>query len=80
MKILLFGSLSEAVGREVQFDLPSQGCSVAELRQLLADSRADLAALTRPTVRACIDQVIAREDFIVRPEHEVAFLPPLSGG
>ena len=77
MKILLFGRLGETIGREIDFDLPEAGCTVAELRAALAERHGGLAA---ETVRACIDHEIAPETALVRPGQEVAFIPPLSGG
>jgi len=77
MKILFFGRLSETIGREIDFDLPAGGCTVAELRAALATRHEGLAA---ESVRACIDHEIAPESALVLPTHEIAFIPPLSGG
>ena len=80
MKILLFGSLGQEIGREIAADRPPGGCSVAALRQRLAAQDPAYAALARPSIRACVDQVIVAEDFVIHSGHEVAFVPPLSGG
>jgi sulfur-carrier protein len=77
MRILLFGRLAETIGREIDFDLPDGGCTVAELRAALAKEHGGLAAAS---VRACIDHEIAPESALVLPGQEVAFVPPLSGG
>ncbi|MBV9883945.1 MAG: MoaD/ThiS family protein [Sphingomonadaceae bacterium] len=77
MKILFFGRLGETIGREIEHELPPQGCTVAELRAALAKTHGVLAA---ESVRACIDHEIAPETALVLPRHEVAFIPPLSGG
>jgi len=77
MKILFFGRLGETIGREIEFDLPAEGCTVAELRAALAETHGALGA---GTVRACIDREIAPESALVLPGHEIAFVPPLSGG
>ena len=77
MKILFFGRLSETIGREIDVDLPTDGCTIAELRARLAEVHGDLGA---STVRACIDREIVSESARVLPGQEVAFLPPLSGG
>lgn len=74
MKILFFGRLAESLGREAEVDVPASGCTVAELRQRLGE---DVAS---PGIRACIDQLMVGEEERVLPHHEVAFLPPLSGG
>ena len=77
MKILFFGRLGETIGREIHFDLPAGGCTVAELRSALAERHGALAAAS---VRACIDHEIAPETALVLPSQEIAFIPPLSGG
>ena len=77
MKILLFGRLGETIGREIYFDLPDGGCTVAELRSALSRTHGALAAAS---VRACIDHEIAPETALVLPGQEIAFIPPLSGG
>jgi molybdopterin converting factor small subunit len=74
MKILFFGSLADSLGRELELDLPQTGCTVAELRLRLGE------AVSSPGVRACIDRTLVAENARVLPEHEVAFVPPLSGG
>lgn len=81
MEILFFGRLGEQFGHTVEIDPPGVGWTVAELREALC-SRSDLfrGALSNPSVRACVDQVIAREDLPVRQGQEIAFIPPVSGG
>jgi molybdopterin converting factor small subunit len=71
MKILLLGRLADSLGREIELDLPEAGCTVSELRHRLGGMAG---------ARACIDRAIAPETARVLPHHEVAFVPPLSGG
>lgn len=81
MKILFFGGLAESLGRELELDVPDAGCTVAELRHRLAGAVPEAAGqLSSSRVRACIDQVIVAESARVLPRHEIAFVPPLSGG
>lgn len=80
MKILLFGQLAERFGREIDGDVPPEGCSVAALRRRLVDSDPSWEPLGRTSARACVDRTIVPEDHLVRPGQELAFLPPLSGG
>ena len=81
MKILFFGGLAESLGRELELDVPDAGCTVAELRQRLADAMPQAAGkLASSRARACIDQAIVAETARVLPGHEIAFVPPLSGG
>ncbi len=81
LKISFYGSLGDRIGREAELDLPTAGCTVAELRQRLIaafpDAEADLA---RPSLRACVGDIIVGEDHRVQGDQSVEFFPPLSGG
>lgn len=81
MQIHLYGSLGERIGRAAEVDLPQGGCAVASLRQMLAEAHPDAAEeLLRPSLRACVNDVIVGEEFIVQPGASLEFFPPLSGG
>jgi molybdopterin converting factor small subunit len=75
MRVLLFGRVADALGRELQVDLPAAGCTIAELRRLIG---AD--ALLKPGVRASIDRQVVADDAFVAPGAEVAFFSVFSGG
>ena len=75
MRVLFFGRVADQLGRERQVDLPAGGCTISQLRGLIA---AEL--LSRPGVRASIDKQIVGEDALVRPGAEVAFFSVFSGG
>ena len=81
MRITFFGKLGDRIGRDVDVDLPAARCSVAELRRHLAErypaAAEDLAART---LRACVDEAIVPESYMIGPDQTVEFLPPLSGG
>lgn len=81
MEILFFGRLGEQFGRKVEIDPPGESWTVAEIREALC-SRSELfrGALSKPGVRACVDQAMAPEHLPVRRGQEVAFIPLLSGG
>ncbi len=80
MRISLFGSLAEAIGREVELPL-AEGGSVADARRgLIERYPAAAATLARPEVRACLGDRIVGEDETVPAGAELAFFPPLSGG
>ena len=80
-RILFFGSLAERLGRETAVELPAEGCTVAELRCLLAERDQDFAAaLGQPGVRASADKELVRDDQRVTPGQEISFFPILSGG
>lgn len=81
MHILFFGKLGDTIGREILIEPPTAGCTVSELRGLLASRFPHAAAdLARPGLRACVDDAIVGEDFRVAADGTVEFLPPLSGG
>ena len=81
MKISFFGRLGDRIGREVEVDLPASRCSVAELRRHLAE-RFPAAAddLASRTVRACVDEAIVPESYMIGTGQRVEFFPPVSGG
>jgi molybdopterin converting factor small subunit len=80
VKIKFYGSLGEAIGREVGVDVPA-GTSVADLRRLLANRFPDAAeSIASPGFRACVADEVVGEDHRLEGGEEVEFLPPLSGG
>jgi molybdopterin synthase sulfur carrier subunit len=81
IRVLFFGRVADALGREVEVATPVGGCSLAELRERLgALGEAARAALARCDVRAAVDQVIADDSCWVSPRQEVAFFSMFSGG
>lgn len=80
MKVIFFGKLRDALGDESDL-VAEQGETVAQLRRRLADLHPIASRdLLNPGVRACVDDEIVTEDFIVGDRESVEFLPPLSGG
>jgi molybdopterin converting factor small subunit len=80
MKILFFGKLRDALGDEREL-AGEEGETVARLRGRLADLHPEAAGvLLNPGARACIDDAIVGEDFVVAGDNRVEFFPPLSGG
>lgn len=80
MKIRFYGSLGEAIGREVEIEAPAGG-TVAELRRKLLDAHPTAAgSLSKLSTRACVDGTILGEDATLNPGDQVEFFPPLSGG
>ena len=81
MRIHSFGKLGELIGRELEIDVPPGGCTVAELRGLLAGRYPHAEhELASASLRACINDVIVGEQFPIPPGAAVEFFPPLSGG
>lgn len=77
-RVLLFGRLADVAGWRER-DIPAR--SLADLRgRLAADDPALFEALQGPAVRTAVDQELVSLDVELRPDSEVAFLPPMSGG
>ena len=79
MKLLLYGNLAEAIGREVELDV-APGATVATARRALATRFPDAAAMLARGVCGCIGDVIVGDEEIVPEGAALAFFPPLSGG
>ena len=78
MRVLLYGRLADAIGRQVDVDTP-RGSSIGELRRELA-GRHPAAAQTLGRSRACVGRSLVRDDHVLTTGDEVEFLPPVSGG
>jgi len=75
MRVLFFGRVADALGRERDVELPPAGCTIAELRRLIS---AEVLAVKG--VRASLDKQIVGEEALVSPGAEVAFFSVFSGG
>ena len=79
VRIRLFASLREAVGRsEVELDL-AEGATAEEAWERLAGEHAGLAA-RRARLTAAVNRSYAPFDTPLRDGDEVVFVPPVSGG
>lgn len=80
MRMIYYGKLREMLGEERQIPFEAAE-TVARLCRRLARLYPDAAAdLLSPRARACVENVIVGEDFVVSGHDAVEFLPPLSGG
>src|SRR4051794_22824644 len=76
VKILLYGRLADAIGREIALDRPS--CTVEELRRDLGERHPGLADVLDRSRAVATNTVIGDDQFI--PQNgEVEFLPPVCG-
>ena len=78
-RVLFFGKVAEAMGREHEVDVPADGCTIADLRKLIA-AQTGADALLQKGVRASVDKQVAGEEALVSHESEVAFFSVFSGG
>jgi len=76
VRVLLFASWSDALGAELDLDLPA-GAKVADLLSALT-ARVSGKSLPRPMV--ALNQRYARPDAVIAPGDEVAIIPPVAGG
>ena len=72
--IHFYGRLAEQLGPSRSIELAENGCTIAELRQLIGDVAA------RSGVKAAVRDQIVGDDFRIGGGDEVDFFPPLSGG
>ncbi|HEY5412119.1 MAG TPA: MoaD/ThiS family protein [Caulobacteraceae bacterium] len=79
LRILLFGRISDALGRQIETAIPETGCTVGELRRLVVDQTSS-EVLLQKGVRASVDKQVVGDDAMVRPDSEVAFFSVFSGG
>jgi len=76
LRVLLFASWSDALGPQVDVDLPD-GARVSDLLAALGE-RAGGKSLPRPVV--AVNQRYARPDAVIAAGDEVAIIPPVAGG
>ena len=79
LKIFLFGRVSDLLGRQIEALVPEAGCTVGELRRLIAE-QTGLDILLQKGARASVDKRIVQDDAFIRPSAEVAFFSVFSGG
>ena len=80
MRIEFFGKLRDALGDFTEL-AAVESETVGDLRRRLARGHPSAASeLLGPRVRACVDDTVVGDDFVVDGHERVEFLPPLSGG
>ena len=79
VRVRLFAVLREVVGREeVEIDGPEE-LTVGQLWEQLVADHPDLDGYGR-SIQFAVNHDFASRDTPLKPEDEVAFLPPVSGG
>ena len=79
LKILLFGRVSDLLGRQIEALVPEAGCTVGELRRLIAEQTGS-DILLQKGARASVNKQIVQDDAFIHPDTEVAFFSVFSGG
>jgi molybdopterin synthase sulfur carrier subunit len=82
IRVRYFGALREAMGRgEAALDLPSSVKTGRDLVNMLAAQFPHAAAqLNSPALRIALDHTITPLDATLAGAHEVALMPPMTGG
>ena len=78
MRIVLYGRLRDAIGREIELDAP-EGSAVADIRRQLADDYPGEAVSLRRS-RSFADDRLVGDDHVPSNGTSLEFLPPVSGG
>ena len=79
MKILFYGRLADALGNAIDIDTP-ETCTIARLRELVADRTPAAAGVLGARVRAGVGDQFVDDAHIVGSGETVEFLAPVSGG
>lgn len=80
-KICFYGRIADALGYELEIPVPREGCTIGELRALIAGlDPAAADSILRPGIRGAIDDGFVGDGAIVRPGQRIEFMSPLSGG
>ncbi|MFZ5619365.1 MAG: MoaD/ThiS family protein [Pseudomonadota bacterium] len=81
VRVLFFGRLADAFGRERAATLASHSESVRMLTERIASKEpALMSALSATRVRFAVGDEIVPDDRIVADGDEISVLPPFSGG
>ncbi len=78
LKIVFFGSLKSYFGSQLQMNVTKGSNLVLLVKQL-----ADMVPDSIPMLGSCkiaVDSELKSEDFSIVQSHEIAILPPFSGG
>ncbi len=79
IQVKLFARAKELANSELISVLVSEGITVEELRQAIAEQYPQLQPLSSQLLIA-VDNAYAGESQILNPQQEVACFPPVSGG
>ena len=79
--IELCGKLADFAGTECRLSIPSDGVSIAAVKQAVA---AQIPALSddmaSPRTKACVNDAMVADSIIIHAGDRIALFPPVSGG
>ncbi len=81
IKVNFFAALREALNcNQTQLEV-NEPVTVEQARLLLIESNPSWAkSLTNNSLLTAVNQELVQDDFIVNPNDELAFFPPVTGG
>jgi molybdopterin converting factor small subunit len=80
VKVAFYGCLADAVGPELDIDVPP-GCSLEELRnKVIAEHPGAEETLRNKRARACVGDALVHDSYVLAATDRVEFLSPVSGG
>ena len=79
MIVTFYGRLGDRLGRQIDVEA-APGCSVGDLRRMIADRFPEAADELLGAVRACVADEIVTDAAIVDGRQNIEFFPPVSGG
>lgn len=81
MKILYLGRLSDVAGRrEEKLELPNDVSNLSDLKNWLSAEHTMGDALIEQSIKTLVNQALVLEDFTLKGDEEIGFLPPVGGG
>ena len=81
LKLVFYGRLADRLGHEILISAPPEGCSIAELRDIIAQEHPHAATdICDASVKACVGDMFVQDSFRVSKADSVEFFPPVSGG
>ncbi len=78
-RVRLFASWSDALGPQVEVELP-EGARVADLLAALTDRAKSKTIKPLPRPLVAVNQRYAKPDAVLRAGDELAIIPPVAGG
>ena len=79
MRILFFGPLADIAGRSRKIDISGYS-TVGGITDELCKDPLLAEDLRLPSISTVLDNIVVKEDAMVRNASELAYLPPVSGG
>ena len=80
VKVLYFASIKERLGKESEEFEIAEGAKIETLINQIKTENKNAKSLEFRLFLFAVNQEIAHSDTILKPDDEIAILPPLSGG